>query len=300
MFRQIFVNLPVKDMARSQAFFKALGLSFNPRFTNEQGACLEIGENFYAMLLVEPFFQGFTKKPIGDAHKTTEVILALYRRHGVDCLRFLRGMFAFAIWDERQKCLFFARDRLGKKPLHYAVSPQGFAFCSEIDPLARHAWTDRRLDMQALDFFLHLQYIPAPLSIYRGIRKLPPAHYGLLNASGLRIEPYWSPDYRGKVEMAEEYYYFCPAPIDEALDLEIKRLTAGTFYAVGCQDVCRVDFRLDANNNNKPYILEINPLPGLSPNYSDLCLQALAMGWEHEHLVGAIFEAAVKRCGLQE
>jgi predicted lactoylglutathione lyase len=77
MFRQIFVNLPVKDMARSQAFFKALGLSFNPRFTNEQGACLEIGENFYAMLLVEPFFQGFTKKPIGDAHKTTEVILAL-------------------------------------------------------------------------------------------------------------------------------------------------------------------------------------------------------------------------------
>ncbi|MDO9483346.1 MAG: glyoxalase/bleomycin resistance/extradiol dioxygenase family protein [Hydrogenophaga sp.] len=77
MFRQIFVNLPIKDMARSQAFFKALGLGFNPRFTNEQGACLEIGDNFYAMLLVEPFFQGFTQKPIGDAHQATEVILAL-------------------------------------------------------------------------------------------------------------------------------------------------------------------------------------------------------------------------------
>jgi predicted lactoylglutathione lyase len=64
-------------MARSQVFFKSLGLSFNPRFTNEQGACLEVGENFYAMLLVKPFFQGFTKKPIGDAHKATEVILAL-------------------------------------------------------------------------------------------------------------------------------------------------------------------------------------------------------------------------------
>ena len=60
MFRQIFVNLPIKDMARSMAFFKALGLSFSQRFTNEQGACLEIGENFYAMLLVKPFFQGFT------------------------------------------------------------------------------------------------------------------------------------------------------------------------------------------------------------------------------------------------
>jgi hypothetical protein len=77
MFRQIFVNLPIQDMARSQAFFKALGLTFNPRFTNEQGACLEIGENFYAMLLVQPFFQGFVQKPICDAHQSTEVILAL-------------------------------------------------------------------------------------------------------------------------------------------------------------------------------------------------------------------------------
>ena len=77
MFRQIFVNLPIQDMARSQAFFKALGLTFNQRFTNEQGACLEIGENFYAMLLVEPFFQGFTKLPISDASQSTEVLIAL-------------------------------------------------------------------------------------------------------------------------------------------------------------------------------------------------------------------------------
>jgi len=77
MFRQIFVNLPIKDMARSQAFFKSLGLSFNQRFTNEQGACLEIADNIYAMLLVEPFFQGFTKLPISDARKATEVLIAL-------------------------------------------------------------------------------------------------------------------------------------------------------------------------------------------------------------------------------
>ncbi|MCW5652934.1 VOC family protein [Hydrogenophaga sp.] len=77
MFREIFVNLPIHDMARSQAFFKALGLKFNPQFTNEQGACLEIGPNFYAMLLIEPFFQGFTKLPISDAKKATEVLIAL-------------------------------------------------------------------------------------------------------------------------------------------------------------------------------------------------------------------------------
>jgi predicted lactoylglutathione lyase len=77
MIRQIFVNLPVKDLQRSMAFFKALGLNFNARFTNEQGACLEIAENIYAMLLVEPFFQGFTKLPLADARKSTEVLIAL-------------------------------------------------------------------------------------------------------------------------------------------------------------------------------------------------------------------------------
>ncbi len=77
MIRQIFVNLPVKDLPRSMAFFRALGLSFNARFTNEQGACLEIAENIYAMLLVEPFFQGFTKLPVADARKSTEVLIAL-------------------------------------------------------------------------------------------------------------------------------------------------------------------------------------------------------------------------------
>lgn len=77
MLRQIFVNLPIKEMARSQAFFKSLGLTFNKQFTNEQGACLEIADNIYAMLLVEPFFQGFTKLPISDARKATEVLIAL-------------------------------------------------------------------------------------------------------------------------------------------------------------------------------------------------------------------------------
>ncbi|HET6789748.1 MAG TPA: VOC family protein [Aquabacterium sp.] len=77
MIRNIFVNLPIQDMARSQAFFKALGMSFNPRFTNEQGACMVIADNIYAMLLVEPFFQGFTKLPISDAKQSTEVLIAL-------------------------------------------------------------------------------------------------------------------------------------------------------------------------------------------------------------------------------
>jgi uncharacterized protein len=75
--RQIYVNLPIKNMERTQAFFRALGFSFNPQFTNEQGACMVIADGIYAMLLVEPFFQTFTKKPIADANKTTEVLVCL-------------------------------------------------------------------------------------------------------------------------------------------------------------------------------------------------------------------------------
>ena len=75
--RQIFVNLPVKDLPKSKDFFGALGFTFNPQFTNEQGACMVISDSIFTMLLVEPFFQTFTKKPIADATKTTEVLMCL-------------------------------------------------------------------------------------------------------------------------------------------------------------------------------------------------------------------------------
>ncbi len=149
------------------------------------------------------------------SHSDTEVILALYRRHGTACLQFLRGMYAFAIWDPAQRRLFFARDRVGKKPFHYAASEAGFVFSSEIDPLARHPWTDRRLDHRALDYYLHLQTVPAPHTIYTGIRKLPPAHYGIVESGRLTIERYWEPDYRDKLSISD----------DDALDAFEEKLT---------------------------------------------------------------------------
>jgi predicted lactoylglutathione lyase len=77
MGRQIFVNLPVKDIARTRSFFTALGFEFNPQFSNDQGLCMLIADDIFAMLLAEPFFQGFTKKPVADATRSTEVLLAL-------------------------------------------------------------------------------------------------------------------------------------------------------------------------------------------------------------------------------
>ena len=77
MTTQIFVNLPVKDLDRSVAFFKRLGFNFNPQFTDDNGACLVLGPNIYAMLLTEGFFKDFTAKPIANAHATTEVLVAI-------------------------------------------------------------------------------------------------------------------------------------------------------------------------------------------------------------------------------
>jgi predicted lactoylglutathione lyase len=88
MHKQIFVNLPVRDLARSRAFFSSLGFDFNPQFSNEDAACMIIGENIFAMLLVERFFQGFTSKPVADARESTEVLtcLSCESREQVDAL----------------------------------------------------------------------------------------------------------------------------------------------------------------------------------------------------------------------
>jgi asparagine synthase (glutamine-hydrolysing) len=134
----------------------------------------------------------------------TEVILALYRRHGVQCLSRLRGMFALAIWDERRQSLFLARDRVGKKPLNYALVDGELLFCSEIDPLSRHPKVPSDTDMQGLELFLQLQYIPAPWTIYRSIRKMPPAHYAVFDRDGFRLERYWDVDYTRKVAISEQ------------------------------------------------------------------------------------------------
>ena len=77
MHQQIFVNLAVADLPKSRAFFESLGLTFNPQFTNEQGACMIVADDIFVMLLTEPFFQGFTKKPVADAKKGTEVLICL-------------------------------------------------------------------------------------------------------------------------------------------------------------------------------------------------------------------------------
>ena len=100
---------------------------------------------------------------------------------------------------------------------------------------------------------------------------------------------------RIKVELAHDFHYICPAPLSEDLVEDINWLAAATFRVMGCFDVARIDFRLDVNNDNKPYILEINPLPGLNPGYSDLCIEATADGWSYDKLINRILDEAIER-----
>ncbi|MDP2277877.1 MAG: asparagine synthase (glutamine-hydrolyzing) [Nitrospirota bacterium] len=122
----------------------------------------------------------------------TEVVLRAYAKWGVDCLKRFHGMFAFAIWDRKEKVLFAARDRMGVKPFYYTHSEKSFAFASRprvLSALFPHLSCE--IDEQALRFYLELGYIPAPYYIYKSIRKLPPAHYLVLDGNGLSIHRYW-------------------------------------------------------------------------------------------------------------
>lgn len=130
--------------------------------------------------------------------------------------------------------------------------------------------------------------------IQAGLRFLPPME--------VNLEPFSESDVvysnRLKVDLADQLDYMCPAPLDAELLDELNWLTAAVFRVTGALDVARVDFRLDAHDNWKPYILEINPLPGLSPGISDLVIEAAADGIDHTELVNLILNTALKRYGM--
>ena len=124
----------------------------------------------------------------------TETLLAAWCEWGPACLERLNGMFAFALWDAREGCLFLARDRLGVKPLYYSWSNGRLSFASR--PVALLPLTGRSdFDEQALRCYLELGHIPAPMSFYSQMRKLEPAHYLRVDARGTSLMRYW--DYRG-------------------------------------------------------------------------------------------------------
>ncbi len=131
---------------------------------------------------------------LGHRFKTqtdTEAIVHAYEEYGESCVQKLNGMFAFAIWDNRNHTLFLARDRLGIKPLYYLFDKNRFIFGSEIKSILQAGDVPKRIDLQALDHFLTFEFIPAPLSIFQDIKKLPPGHTLKLKNNEIWVRSYW-------------------------------------------------------------------------------------------------------------
>jgi len=134
----------------------------------------------------------------------TEAIIHAYDEYGTDCPKYLRGMFALAIWDTRTKSLFLARDRVGKKPLLYAQVDGQLIFGSEFSALLLHPEVSRDIDFEAIHYYLSFICVPAPLTAYRAIRKLEPGHWLLWKNGEVRIERYWQLDFSQKLRISEQ------------------------------------------------------------------------------------------------
>ncbi len=169
-------------------------------------------------------------------HSDCEVIIGLYEEYGDKLVEHLRGMFAFGLWDSRKRRLLVARDHLGQKPLYYARTSRGFAFASEIKALLAFDPKLRQLNLAALDQYLALRLIAPPLSMFRGILKLPPAHTLVLEEGREPvISRYWDLSYQPKLEGSDEQLLDeLDAKVEESLRLHlVSDVPVGAFLSGG-------------------------------------------------------------------
>ena len=180
-----------KDLALGMRRLSIIDLSGGKQpITNEDGTIVTVfnGEIYnYRPLRDELESRGHVLATESD----TEVIVHLYEEFGEDCTHHLRGMFGFAVWDARQRRLFVARDRLGIKPLYFAQAGGALTFASEIKAILQHPAVQARLNVEALNNYLSLKYVPAPQTMFDGISALPPGCSLTCDSNGLKVRRYW-------------------------------------------------------------------------------------------------------------
>jgi asparagine synthase (glutamine-hydrolysing) len=203
--------------------------------SNEDGSIWVVfnGEIYNFLDLRKDLLQkGHTFKSQTD----TETIVHLYEEKGIECVQDLRGMFAFAIWDENKKRLFCARDRAGKKPFVYAQSKEGLLFASEIKSLLRDPAVGKSLDYRAIHHYLTYQYVPSPLSVFETIKKLPPGHILICEGGNITVKRYWSLSYRNKLHLpsVEDYGERFRDLFEEAVKIRLRSdVPLGAFLSGG-------------------------------------------------------------------
>jgi asparagine synthase (glutamine-hydrolysing) len=175
-----------------------------------------------------------TKGHVFRTRSDTECIVHAYEQWGAECVQRFRGMFAFAVWDRRQQRVFLARDRLGKKPLYYALIGNTLIFGSEIKALLAFPGLDRALDLQALSDFLSLLYIPSPKSIFRHVRKLPPGHYLLAGREAVSVRQYWDVHFASTLAEPDDAAQRLAEVLDEAVRIRLRSdVPLGAFLSGG-------------------------------------------------------------------
>ena len=169
-------------------------------------------------------------------HSDTEVIVHAYEQWGDHSVDRFRGMFAYAVWDEPRRRLLLVRDRIGVKPLYYAVTPSGVTFASEAKAILEDAAVARDWSAEALDAYLTLQYVPSPQTIYRAVSKLPAAHYLVAENGHVSVRRYWDLPFRGDGNPAreEEYLDRLDALLIESVRLRlVSEVPLGAFLSGG-------------------------------------------------------------------
>jgi asparagine synthase (glutamine-hydrolysing) len=172
-----------------------IDLSQNARqpMSNEDGSVwLVFNGEIYNFRDLKPQLleKGHKFKSAGD----TEVIIHLYEEYGEECLKFINGMFAFALWDSRHNILFAARDRIGEKPFYYTDCNGTFVFASELKSIVKYPYFNKELDYVGLSKYLAYEYIPAPLTIFKGVRKLPAGSFLKWQGGIIEVKKYWDLD----------------------------------------------------------------------------------------------------------
>ena len=183
----------------------------------------------------------------------TEAIVHAYEEYGTSCANHLRGMFAFAIWDNKTRGLYIARDRVGKKPLYYMLAGgKTLIFGSEIKSILEHPQVKREINLEALDAYFTLGYVPDPLTIFRDIHKLPPGHYLTFRNGRLHTEQYWDFNFEaGGSRKPEDYVDELRALLDEAVRVRlISDVPLGAFLSGGVDSSTVV--ALMAQHMNQP------------------------------------------------
>jgi asparagine synthase (glutamine-hydrolysing) len=167
----------------------------------------------------------------------TETIVHLYEEFGADCLKYLRGMFAFAIYDFAQETVFIARDRVGKKPLFYSLTEKrNFVFGSELKVLLEHGEISKEIDFSALDSYLTFGYVPEEFCIFPGVHKLAPGHFLIFKNGEITTKQYWDFDYSGESEIKTEaeYIEILREKLREAVKIRlISEVPLGAFLSGG-------------------------------------------------------------------